>query len=51
MLGDAQTYLFTAPLQAVFPGVAIALSVMGLTMLGDGLRDWLDPRHRSSGVM
>ena len=51
MLGDAQTYLFTAPLQAVFPGVAIALSVMGLTMLGDGLRDWLDPRHRSSGMM
>jgi peptide/nickel transport system permease protein len=51
MLGDAQTHLFTAPLQAVFPGVAIALSVMGLTMLGDGLRDWLDPRHRSSGVM
>lgn len=51
MLGDAQTYLFTAPLQAVFPGVAIALSVMGLTMLGDGLRDWLDPRHRSAGVL
>ncbi|MDR6774995.1 ABC transporter permease [Azospirillum sp. BE72] len=51
MLGDAQTYLFTAPLQAVFPGIAIALCVMGLTMLGDGLRDWLDPRHRSSGVM
>ncbi|CAO3416306.1 ABC transporter permease [Azospirillum endophyticum] len=51
MLGDAQTHLFTAPLQAVFPGVAIALSVMGLTMLGDGLRDWLDPRHRSSGVL
>ncbi|BAI73319.1 peptide/nickel transport system permease protein [Azospirillum sp. B510] len=50
MLGDAQTYLFTAPLQAVFPGLAIALCVMGLTMLGDGLRDWLDPRHRS-GVM
>ncbi|WP_042693905.1 ABC transporter permease [Azospirillum sp. B506] len=51
MLGDAQTFLFTAPLQAVFPGVAIALTVMGLTMLGDGLRDWLDPRHRTSGVM
>ncbi|WP_247872402.1 ABC transporter permease [Azospirillum sp. TSO35-2] len=51
MLGDAQTYLFTAPLQAVFPGIAIALCVMGLTMLGDGLRDWLDPRHRSSGVL
>ncbi|ANC92987.1 ABC transporter permease [Azospirillum humicireducens] len=51
MLGDAQTYLFTAPLQAVFPGVAIALSVMGLTMLGDGLRDWLDPRHLGGDVV
>lgn len=48
MLGDAQTHLFTAPLQAVFPGLAIALSVLGLTMLGDGLRDWLDPRHRGA---
>jgi peptide/nickel transport system permease protein len=51
MLGDAQTHLFTAPLQAVFPGLAIALSVLGLTLLGDGLRDWLDPRHRSSGLL
>jgi len=48
MLGDAQTHLFTAPLQAVFPGLAIALSVLGLTLLGDGLRDWLDPRHRGA---
>ncbi|RUQ65093.1 ABC transporter permease [Azospirillum doebereinerae] len=51
MLGDAQTHLFTAPLQAVFPGLAIALSVLGLTLLGDGLRDWLDPRHRTSGIL
>ncbi|CAO3414609.1 ABC transporter permease [Azospirillum doebereinerae] len=51
MLGDAQTHLFTAPLQAVFPGIAIALSVLGLTLLGDGLRDWLDPRHRTSGLL
>jgi peptide/nickel transport system permease protein len=51
MLGDAQTHLFAAPLQAVFPGLAIALSVLGLTLLGDGLRDWLDPRHRSSGLL
>ncbi|WP_247887193.1 ABC transporter permease [Azospirillum sp. SYSU D00513] len=46
MLGDAQTFLFTAPLQAVFPGAAIALTVLGLNLLGDGLRDWLDPRER-----
>ncbi|MBP2229932.1 peptide/nickel transport system permease protein [Azospirillum agricola] len=52
MLGDAQTHLFNAPLQAVFPGAAIALSVLGLTLLGDGLRDWLDPRQRGeSGLL
>lgn len=47
MLSDAQTLMFQAPLLAVFPGVAIALSVLGLNLLGDGLRDMLDPRlHR-----
>lgn len=46
MLGDAQTYLFTAPMQAVYPGAAIALAVLGLNLLGDGLRDVLDPRHK-----
>ena len=51
MLGDAQTFLFTAPLQAVFPGAAIALCVLGLNLLGDGLRDLLDPRHRSAPVI
>ena len=44
MLSDAQTLMFQAPLLAVFPGVAIALSVLGLNLLGDGLRDLLDPR-------
>jgi peptide/nickel transport system permease protein len=44
MLSEAQTLLFQAPLLAVFPGVAIALAVMGLNLLGDGLRDLLDPR-------
>ena len=47
MLSDAQTLMFQAPMLAVFPGVAIALSVLGLNLLGDGLRDVLDPRlHR-----
>ena len=47
MLSDAQTLMFQAPLLAVFPGVAIALSDLGLNLLGDGLRDMLDPRlHR-----
>ncbi|MGQ9368116.1 ABC transporter permease [Azospirillum sp. ST 5-10] len=50
MLGDAQTHLFTSPLQAVFPGAAIAVAVLGLNLLGDGLRDLLDPRHRTARV-
>ncbi|MEI8326390.1 MAG: ABC transporter permease [Betaproteobacteria bacterium] len=44
MLAEAQTMLFEAPRLAVFPGLAIALAVMGLNLLGDGLRDSLDPR-------
>jgi peptide/nickel transport system permease protein len=44
MLNDAQTFIYRAPLLAVFPGAAIALSVLGLNLLGDGLRDRLDPR-------
>jgi peptide/nickel transport system permease protein len=46
MLNDAQTYIYTAPLLSVFPGVAIALAVLGLNMLGDGLRDVFDLRRR-----
>jgi peptide/nickel transport system permease protein len=44
MLNEAQTQLFQAPLLAVYPGVAIALAVLGLNLVGDGLRDLLDPR-------
>ncbi len=44
MLSEAQTLMFQAPLLAVFPGMAIALAVLGLNLLGDGLRDLLDPR-------
>jgi peptide/nickel transport system permease protein len=44
MLNEAQTMMFEAPLLAVYPGVAIALSVLGLNLLGDGLRDVFDPR-------
>ncbi len=44
MLSEAQTMLFQAPLLAVFPGVAIALAVLGLNLLGDGLRDLFDPK-------
>ena len=44
MLSEAQTMLFQAPMLAVYPGVAIALAVLGLNLLGDGLSDLLDPR-------
>jgi peptide/nickel transport system permease protein len=44
MLSEAQTLLFQAPMLAVYPGMAIALAVLGLNLLGDGLRDLLDPR-------
>jgi peptide/nickel transport system permease protein len=44
MLSEAQSLLFQAPMLAVYPGVAIALAVLGLNLLGDGLRDLFDPR-------
>ena len=46
MLNDAQTFIYDAPWLAIFPGFAITLAVLGLNMLGDGLRDVLDPRVR-----
>ena len=46
MLNEAQTFMFIAPGQAIVPGLAIALAVLGLNLLGDGLRDLLDPRLR-----
>ncbi len=47
MLADAQTFLGQAPWLALMPGLAIAFAVLGLNMLGDGLRDLLDPRNDS----
>jgi peptide/nickel transport system permease protein len=44
MLRDAQSFLQLSPWYAVFPGAAIALAVLGFNLLGDGLRDLLDPR-------
>jgi peptide/nickel transport system permease protein len=45
MLSEAQSYLGQAPLLALWPGLAIALAVLGFNLLGDGLRDLLDPRQ------
>jgi peptide/nickel transport system permease protein len=44
MLSDAQSYLNQAPLLALWPGASIALAVLGFNLLGDGLRDLLDPK-------
>ena len=46
MLSEAQTMMFFAPQLAILPGLAIVLTVLGLNLLGDGLRDILDPRLR-----
>lgn len=48
MLNEAQTFMHFAPQLAIYPGVAIALTVMGLNLFGDGLRDVLDPKLRRS---
>jgi peptide/nickel transport system permease protein len=44
--GSGRTYMIQAPWMAVFPGIAISLAVFGFNMLGDALRDLLDPKLR-----
>jgi ABC-type dipeptide/oligopeptide/nickel transport system permease subunit len=44
ILAGGRTYLALAPWVTIFPGVAIMLTVLGFNLLGDGLRDALDPR-------
>ena len=48
MLADAQTLIYSNPRQAIIPGLAIVIMVLGLNLFGDGLRDYLDPRVRRS---
>jgi peptide/nickel transport system permease protein len=48
MLNDAQTYLGVQPLLAIFPGLAIAFTVFGCNLLGDGLGDLIDPKRRTA---
>jgi peptide/nickel transport system permease protein len=50
MLFDAQTFMALDPKLAILPGLAIALAVLGLNLLGDGLRDVLDPRLRTERI-
>ncbi len=47
MLGAGRKYMELAPWVAIFPGLAIVLTVLGFNLLGDGLRDVLDPRQRT----
>lgn len=46
MLSQARSFIISAPWTVTFPGIAIFLSVLGFNILGDGLRDFLDPRLR-----
>ena len=47
MLNDARNHLFDAPHLVVFPALAIMMAVLAFNLLGDALRDWLDPRTRA----
>ncbi|WP_342514492.1 nickel transporter permease [Sporosarcina sp. FSL K6-1522] len=47
MLADSKDYLQTAPWTMFFPGLAIMLTVLGFNLMGDGLRDALDPKMKS----
>lgn len=50
MLGTERNQVFTAPHLVFFPGIAIMLTVLGFNLLGDGLRDALDPRLAQVGI-
>jgi ABC-type dipeptide/oligopeptide/nickel transport system permease subunit len=47
MIGQERNQVFTAPHLIIFPGIALILTVLGFNLLGDGMRDALDPRQRS----
>jgi ABC-type dipeptide/oligopeptide/nickel transport system permease subunit len=46
MLGEAKNYIFSHPYMLIYPGVAIFITIISLNLIGDGLRDALDPRSR-----
>ena len=49
--GSGRSYMYKAPWMAIWPGVAISLAVFGFNMLGDALRDLLDPRLRGGRLV
>lgn len=46
MLGRARSFIFSAPYTLIYPGIAITITVLAFNLLGDGLRDALDPKSR-----
>jgi peptide/nickel transport system permease protein len=46
MLGRARSFIFQAPWTLIFPGMAITLTVLAFNLVGDGMRDALDPKSR-----
>ncbi|MED4956864.1 ABC transporter permease subunit, partial [Paenibacillus macerans] len=47
MLSDSRQFIATAPWTVIFPGVSIMLTVLAFNLMGDGLRDALDPRMKN----
>ena len=47
MLNDARTFFFTAPQLMLYPGIVISIAVLGFNLVGDGLRDAMDPNDAS----
>jgi len=46
MLSDGRDFMSQNPCVVIFPGLAIALAVLSFNLIGDGIRDWADPRRR-----
>lgn len=46
ILGEARVFVRDAPYMMILPGLALSFTILGLNLLGDGIRDWLDPRLR-----
>jgi peptide/nickel transport system permease protein len=49
MLADGRDYMTENPSIVIFPGLAIAIAVLSFNLIGDGIRDWVDPRRRPRG--
>jgi len=47
MLNDGRAFLFNAPHLIIFPGLMIMITVMAFNFVGDGLREWLDPKQQA----